>query len=254
MNKESVRLALAGATIGVLALSATVFARHCPPEREESAAALAAERETVSAAVPAESFAEGEAVPVLADLDPAGDDPNAGPFMISLRVPDPVPGEKLFVCDELGCPLEGIEPDRDGDAAVGPFAPGRYSIQRGQTELGSFRLHDNASLSEATGRAWTDGELLYLERYIPGTVRLNVTVRKTGYYALWLCDRDGRTWRRELFVSEKTKQDAAGVWVQTLDFQGLPPGLYTATRRNQTLGQVELPEGETAVLEIEIDK
>lgn len=253
MNKESVRLALAGATIGVLALSATVFARFCPPEREESAA-LAAERETLPAAVPAESFAELDAVPVLADLEPTGDDPNAGPFLISLRVPDPVPGEKLFVCDERGCPLEGIEPDREGDVAVGPFGPGRYSIQRGQTELGSFRLHDNASLSEATGRAWTDGERLYFERFVPGTVRLSVTVRKTGYYALWLCDRDGRTWRRELFVSEKTPQDAAGVWVQALDFQGLPPGLYTATRRNQTLGQVELPAGETAVLEIEIDK
>ena len=39
-----------------------------------------------------------------------------------------------------------------------------------------------------------------------------------------------------------------------LDFQGLPPGLYTAVRRSVPLGQVEVPAGETATLKIEIDK
>lgn len=254
MNRESVLLALAGATLGALALSAAMFARLHPPEPEESTAALAAAWETLPAAVPAETFADGEAVPVLAELEADEEDPNAGPFYVSLRVPDPAPGEKLFVCDGLGCPLEEIVLDQDGDAALGPLAPGRYSIQSGQTELGSFRLHGNASLSEATGRAWTDGERLYLERYIPGTVRLTVTVRKTGYYAVWLCDREGRSWRRELYVSDRTQRDADGAWVQVLDFQGLAPGLYTATRRSQTLGQVELPAGETALLEVVIDK
>ena len=254
MKRESVLLTLAGVTLGVLALSASMLARLHPLTPEESTAVLAAEWETLPAVLPAETFADAEVVQVMAELDPTEDDPNAGPFLISLRVPDPAPGEKLFVCDEMDCPLEEIVLDQDGDAAVGPFAPGRYSIQSGQTELGSFRLHDNASLSDATGRAWTDGERLYLERFIPGTVRLTVTVHKTGYFAVWLCDRNGKSWRKELYVSEKTQRDADGAWVQILDFQGLPPGLYTATRRNQTLGQVELPAGETVQMQIQIDK
>ena len=234
MNRESAGLVLTGALLGVLALSATVFARLFPPAREEtvpapamSTAAFAAVRETAAPAVQEQTGAEQEAVPVL---------------------------EKLFVCDGLGCPLAGIEPDLDGDASVGPLPPGRYSIQRGQTEIGSFTLLENAALSEAEGRAWTDGERLYVERFTPGTVRLTVRLHATGRYTLELRDRDGRSWSRELFIPPGAQADAAGAWVRVLDFQGLPPGLYTAARQNHPLGQTELAAGEIAALEVEIDK
>ena len=120
--------------------------------------------------------------------------------------------------------------------------------------MGGFRLENNASLSTAYGRIWTDGELLWLERFTPGTARLTVTLRKPGYYTLGLCDRDGRIRWRDLYVSEETQPEENGLWVRTVDFQGLLPGLYTAVRRNQPLGQVEVRAGETGLLEIGIDK
>lgn len=261
MNRESAGLVLTGALLGVLALSATVFARLFPPAREEtvpapavSTAAFAAVRETAAPAAQEQTGAEQEAVPVLAACDTTAEAPEAGPYYVAVAVPDPAPGEKLFVCDGLGCPLAGIEPDLDGDASVGPLPPGRYSIQRGQTEIGSFTLLENAALSEAEGRAWTDGERLYVERFTPGTVRLTVRLHATGRYTLELRDRDGRSWSRELFIPPGARADAAGAWVRVLDFQGLPPGLYTAARQNHPLGQTELAAGEIAALEVEIDK
>jgi hypothetical protein len=253
MNRESVSLALAGALIGALALSATIFAHLHPPKREESASApVGMQSET-----PAEAWEEGPVVPVLAEQDPAEDlveeDPAAGPFQVHLWVPDPIPGEKLFVCDRLGCPLEGIEPDENGEVILGPLPPGRYSIWAGQTEVGSFRLRGDAALSDTAGRVWTEGRLLWLERFTPGTVRLSVTMAEPGYYTLGLRDRDGRSWNRDLYVPDSEEPKEPGLWVRTLDFPGLSPGLYTAVRRNQPLGQVELKAGETALLEIGID-
>lgn len=249
MNRESIALALTGGIIGVFALSAATFARLHPLPREESTAALEAMRETVQLAATTEQVA---VLPVLAEQEPA--DAEAGPFSIAIRAPDPVPGEKLFVCDTLGCPLEGIHPDRNGSARLGPLPPGRYSVQRGQTEVAAFCLRDDASIGETSGRVWTDGTLLWLERFIPGTARVSVKLRSTGYYTLELRDRDGRAWRRDLYIPDGTQAEADGVWTRVLDFQGLPPGLYTAVRRNQPLGQVEVPAGEIAALEIEISK
>ncbi|MBO4419187.1 MAG: hypothetical protein J5789_05135 [Oscillospiraceae bacterium] len=253
MNRESLSLALTGAMIGVLALSASVFARLHPPKHEETTAALWARPEESQPSPFPESGTGPAALPVLAGLDPE-EETAPGPFLVSLRVPDPVPGERLFVCDGLGCPLEGIEPNREGEAVLGPLAPGRYTVCRGQTEAGYFRLYDNASLGETGGRVWTDGEQLRIERFIPGTVRLTVTLKAPGYYTVSLCDRAGQMWNRDLYVSDGTEPEEMGLWVRILDFQGLPPGLYTAVRRSVPLGQVEVSAGETAALKIEIDK
>lgn len=274
MNRESVSLALAGVLLGVLALSATLFARLHPATREALAAdpaastaalaaaqeplagteAFTAAREPASAAGVEESEAAQEVVPVLATCDPAADGAEDAAFFVALTVPDPAPGEKLFLCDGLSCPLAGIEPDQDGDATLGPFPPGRYCIQCGDTELGHFRLLENAALSEADGRAWTDGERLYLERFTPGTVRLTVRLHGTGRYSLELRDRDGRVWSRELFIPDGSPADGDGVWVRVVEFQGLPAGLYTAVRENHPLGQTELCAGGLAELGLEIDK
>lgn len=254
MNRESAALALAGVMIGLLALGGVTFARLHPPEPEESAAIPGLGQETAQPASAPEYGAEEPAVPVLAEPEPFDADPTAGPFSVSLRVPDPVRGEKLFVCDALGCPLEEIEPDPDGAALLGPFAPGSYSVQRGQTEVAAFRLLDNAALCETSGRLWTDGELLWLERFTPGTLRLSVTLHGTGYYTMELRDRVGRVWNRDLYVPDGTPPDADGLWRRVLDFQGLPPGLYTAVRQNRPLGQTEVSAEAIAELAIEIEK
>ena len=150
--------------------------------------------------------------------------------------------------------MEEIEPDPDGAALLGPFAPGSYSVQRGQTEVAAFRLLDNAALCETSGRLWTDGELLWLERFTPGTLRLSVTLHGTGYYTMELRDRVGRVWNRDLYVPDGTPPDADGLWLRALDFQGLPPGLYTAVRQNRPLGQAEVSAEAIAELAIEIEK
>ncbi len=253
MNKESIRLTLTGGLIGVLALSAAMFASRYPPQEETLPAILAGEPESAAVVDWPEGETEEAALPVLAESDPEAVDPEAGPFFVTIRASDPIPGEKLFLCDSLGCPLEEIEPDREDKAVLGPVAPGRYSIQRDRTEVGSFRLEGDASLSDGTGRVWTDGEQLWLERFIPGTARLTVTLAKAGYYTVSLCDRDGRFHNRDLYIPEDMPPDRDGAWVRILDVQGLAPGIYTAVRRNLPLGQVEVPAGEIGELEITID-
>lgn len=165
MKSDSIRLAWAGALIGVLALSAFAAAGSAPPRPSEDAAAVIA---TVPAASSrqeagppggqAGDFEEegGDAVPVMAQPT------DRARFRVALRVEAPLPEERLFLCDRSGNPLEQIAPDRDGDAQLGPIPPGVYGIWRGSTELGSFRLLENAALAEAAGLLRSDGKLLFL--------------------------------------------------------------------------------------------
>lgn len=246
MNRESMALTLAGGLIGVLALSAGVFADLHPPKAEPLPAGTAETAETASAVSRME--ADDPALPALAEQDA-----DAGPFSVAVLASDPIPGERLFVCDSLGCPLDEITLDGAGKAALEPLAPGSYSVQRGRTEVGSFRLEEDGSLSETAGRVWTDGEQLRLERFTPGTARLNVTLGKPGYYTVTLCDRNGQTWSRDLYIPEDAPPGPDGAWLRVLDVPGLPPGLYTAVRRNRPLGQAEVPAGGIGELTFTID-
>lgn len=280
MNSDSIRLAWAGAMIGVLALTATMAARSRPPTvrraGETTAALLAAESRQASEPAGAGDFfdPEGEAIPAMAEqtkteqskteqtkteqtgaeqseAEQAGAE--AGPFAVALRVTEPILGERLFLCDGSGSPLEELEPDEEGDAVLGPLPPGRYGVCVGAEEIGSFRLLANAALDEAAGRLWTDGELLHLERFVPGTARLRLRLAEPGYYTLLLFDRDGRSWGRDLYIAEDARPEEAELWLRSLDFRGLPPGLYTVVRRTAPLGQLEVRAGETAVLELRIE-
>lgn len=244
MDRESKALTLAGAILGLLALSATAAAGLRPPARspvppEVSVSAAAAETE--------------EAVPVLATEPSVQFSPDAGPYYVSVRVTEPVWGERLFVCDGMGCPLEELLPDRDGDAELGPLAPGRYGLWQGQTRIGSFLLADNAALPEAQGRLWTDGELLHLERFVPGTARFTLRLPKPGYYGLLLWDRFGRRSARDLYLPENAEPDPEGGYLRVLEFPGLAPGLYTLARNGTVLAQVEVEAGQTALAELRIE-
>ncbi len=257
MNHDSMRLVLAGGMIGLLMLSAAAWYAVRGPMPTPAAAgnetkevALASgPREKESRAETTEAAYGEAAVPIFAE-----DEPDAGPFTVALRVPEAVWGEKLFVCDGSGSPLEEIIPDRDGDQTLGPLAPGRYGVYRGQTEIGAFRLHGNASLGETEGRLWTDGELLYVERFVPGTARLLLTLPKPGYYSLRLCDRVGRAWNRDLYIPDSEKPNAGQAYGRTLEFRGLPAGTYTLVYRSAPLGQTEVRAGETTELAAVIEK
>lgn len=255
MNSDSIRLAWAGAMIGVLALTATMAARSRPPTVREAgkttAELLAAESRQATDPAGAGDFfdPEGGMIPAMAEQTGA----EAGPFAVALRVTEPILGERLFLCDGSGSPLEELEPDEEGDAVLGPLPPGRYGVCVGAEEIGSFRLLANAALDEAAGRLWTDGELLHLERFVPGTARLRLRLAEPGYYTLLLFDRDGRSWGRDLYIPDDARPEEAEGWLRTLDFRGLPPGLYTVVRRGAPLGQLEVRAGETAVLELRIE-
>ena len=147
MNSYSTRLTWAGAMIGVLALTATVFANSRPPD--------AARTETTAAVQILETAGEPEAIEAMAPESTA-----AGPFMVALRVGElPLLG-RIYLCDEAGCPLAELEVDRDGDGVLGPLAPGLYTLWQGGEELGGFRLLGNAALDRVSGQLWTDGEFL----------------------------------------------------------------------------------------------
>ena len=263
MKTDSMRLVLAGGMIGLLVLSAAAWQAvrglATPPEEPETGAravSQAAEpvgeaalvtREADSTAERTEAAFGEAAVPIFAEDDTAAEP--AGPYVVALRVTEAIWGEKLFVCDEAGCPLEEIAPDRDGDQSLGPLSPGRYGVFRGGTKIGSFRLFHNAALGETEGRLWTDGELLYVERYVPGTARLRLTLARPGYYSFRLCDRVGREWTRDLYIPEGEWPDQGGGYERALEFQGLPPGLYTLVYNGAPAGQTEVRAGETVEFE-----
>ena len=255
MKTDSMRLVLAGAMIGLLVLSAAAWsavrgpAATRPPARDgDGAALISAERPGTAGAEPTEEVFGEAAVPIF-----AGDETSAGPFPVTLRVTEALWGEKLFVCDGAGCPLEEILPNRDGDQTRGPLAPGRYGIFRGGTEIGAFRLRGDGSLGETEGRLWTDGTILCLERFVSGTVRLRLTLSVPGYCSCRLCDPVGRAWTRDLYIPERERADPEGGFQRVLEFQGLPEGSYTLVYRNAPLARTEIRAGETAELALTIE-
>ena len=91
MNPYSTRLAWAGAMIGVLALTATVFANSRPPGDQADSAA------ETSLVQQADAQAQTEAVAVMAPESTA-----SGPFLVALRVEEPPAAGRLYLCDANG--------------------------------------------------------------------------------------------------------------------------------------------------------
>ena len=247
MNSYSIRLAWAGAMIGVLALSATVFANARPPGEETAPEALLAAETAVQSTEPAP-----EAVAAMAQAETAS--APAGPFLAALRLGEGVETRRVFLCDAWGNPLEELPPERQRELTLGPLEPGVYSLWRGGEKLGSFRLLENAALAEAEGQLWTDGELLHLERFVPGTALLTLRLTAPGYYSLGLRDQNGLGWTRDLYIAPEAPEEPEGGWLRVLAFPGLPAGRYTLVRRGEPLLQLTVPAGESAEAELEIEK
>ena len=241
MNSESKHLAWAGAALGLMVRSAGLFAKAQPPAR-------AGETGTDPAAVMELTVDfDAEAAAVLAP------ETQAGPFPVELAVPEPEAAERALLCDGAGCPLEEIEPDAGGVAALGPLAPGRYSVCRGSAELGRFRLTAAGAPAETSGQLWTDGVRLYLERAPVGTACFRLSLPGPGYWSFQLWDRDGRSRSRDLYIPDSALPEQGRRYLRSLEFPGLAPGLYTLAREQHPLLQLTVQAGETAAGEVDVE-
>lgn len=245
MNTYSSRLAWTGVMIGTLAMSATVFANSLPPGN--SAASTTAELTLLQQTEAPEPETDILAV-MASEAEPAG------PFFASLQVAEPPVAGHLFLCDETGCPLEEIPTDSRDICSIGPLFPGKYTFcQNGEEIIGSFRLLDNASLDETEGQVWTDGELLHLERFCPGTAVFTLHLPRAGYFNLSLHDENGTRRNADLFIPDHAPADEDGTYSRVIEFPGLAPGIYTAVRRQSPLMQVTVRAGERSEVELTIE-
>ena len=237
MSMDSIRLAAVGAMIGVLTLTAAAYANRGGGERPASesppqtAAVCAAPTDDtrddgVWGGQAAEAFAPEKRYAALR-LDVEG-------------------GLSLSLCTLDGTVIASLEPDADGDVALGPITPGRYAISSGQEQLGSFRMYDNAALGEAGGRLWTDGEVLHLADYLPGQAEISVTLPAAGYYSFALVDDNGLRRTSDIFIPSSARPDEGRSFLRTLEFYGLPEGRYTLVHRKLPLLQFRVLAGGVA--------
>ena len=141
-----------------------------------------------------------------------------------------------------------MEADADGDAALGPVTPGRYCLTLDSERIGSFRVLENAAITETAGRLWSDGELLHLERFRPGQAEITLTLTEPGYESILLVDDLGRRWTRDFFIPEQEGRGADGSYTRVLRFQGLPEGRYTLVHDRRPLQQFQVLAGGTVRL------
>ena len=249
MNDESIKLAMAGVALGLLVFSASLLAQSLPRKQAAAPTELTVPE---GLAAPTGPPAATEAVAAMARPAELFESELIGPFAAALRVEAQAPADRLFLCDAAGNPLEAVFPDKAGDAALGPLIPGAYSLWRGSQRLGAFRLLKNAALEDARGQLWTDEELLHLEAFVPGTLRLRLTLDKPGYYSLCLY-RDRRPVRTlELFVASAAPPDLGRRWLRELEIPGLAPGTYTLVYRERPLGEATVTAEQETTLEAAI--
>ena len=249
MNDESIKLAMAGAALGLLVFSASLLAQSLPRRESEAPTELTVPEGLLAPTGPP---AATEAVEAMAWPGDLFESELIGPFAAALRVEAEAPEDRLFLCDAAGNPLEAVFPDKAGDAALGPLIPGDYSLWRSGQRLGAFRLLKNAALEDAQGQLWTDGELLHLEAFVPGTLELHLELDKPGYYSLSLYRGQSSVRTLELFVASSTPPDLGRRWLRKLEVPGLPPGPYTLVYRERPLGEAAVKAGQETSLEAAI--
>lgn len=242
MDSYSIRLACVGAMIGVMTLSAAALGSLKKPEKTAQPA-LQTLQTGASAVTP-------ERQPVLLQAEQTGE-AGAG-LLLALHTDPALDWDDLTVSGPEGSAPAPVNPDRDGDAALGPLLPGCYSLQEQGRPLGEFVLNENASVAIATGRLWTDGEVLYLEDFIPSEAELRLTLTERGYYSFSLVGEDGLSRCAALFLPENESYDPGGVFLRTLRFPGLPAGHYTLCSRGRAVAELDTRPGEVTAVELQI--
>ena len=237
MSMDSIWLAAVGAVIGVLTLTATAYASRSGGGR---AASESPPQTAAVCAAPADDTRDdevwgGQAAEAFAPEK----------WYAALRL-DVEAGRPLSLCELDGNEIAPLEPDADGDVALGPIAPGRYALVSGTERLGSFRMYDNAALGEAAGRLWTDGEVLHLADYLPGQAEVSVTLPAAGYYSFALVDDNGLRRTSDLFIPSAARPDEGRSFLRTLEFYGLPEGRYTLVHQKLPLLQFRVLAGGVA--------
>ena len=173
-------------------------------------------------------------------------------WQVAFRAEPDADADALRLCTPDGVPLAQIEPDADGDAALGPLRPGSYSVYDGKTELGRFLLADNAAILRADGRLWTDGELLHLAGQSPAALTVRCEIARPGCYTFTLTGSNGSLRSAVVSIPEGTAPDACGCYLRHLLFEGLHPGVWWLLEGGAPCAAQTLAAGETAQIGVEI--
>lgn len=159
---------------------------------------------------------------------------------------EPLPPLQVVLRDETGTGGAVTITGEDGDTTQAPqggapseyvlsLEPGRrYTAEAESGLTASFYLEENASLSNATGNGWTDGEILHLDEEIRCTLRI---LRSAGTEAMY-------TLTGQDYQETKVLYTAPGSGQARAVFSGLLPGTYTLTAADGTERTVELTEAQ----------
>lgn len=173
-------------------------------------------------------------------------------WQVAFRAEPDADAGALRLCTPDGDLLAQIEPDRDGDAALGPLRPGSYSVYDGKTELGRFLLADNAAILRADGRLWTDGELLHLAAQPPGALSVRCELSQPGYYAFTLTFPDSPARSAVLSIPHGAKKELPEGYLRSLLFEGLHAGSWQLWEGGEVCASGLLAQGETAQVAVKI--
>ncbi len=211
--------------------------------RIAGAAAMGALAAALLAAYPAAVRREAPPEPVEAEAPRAAEpamelalEPELEPEALALvvRREDGAAGQTLRVYDADGRMLDELPPCETGEYVLRLAPEAEYEIETSDALRARFYLGENASVRNVTGEAWSDGELLRLDR----APRCTVHIR--GLPA-GLCTLQGPGYRES-----RAAEDGACL------FTGLPPGDYELTAGTGTVRPLHIgPEQRDLLLALE---
>lgn len=215
-NKErSAGAAALALAIGVfLTAAAPMAAAQLDPPDESPAEAA----EPIGTAEPAESLPVPTQT-VRTNLPAAAPVP-AAPVQFVVQTPELVPGTALTLSNANGEGGTFCAPDSGRTTLT--LTPGRWTILADGLPA-SFTLRENASITDAEGACWTDGERLTLSSLPHGTLSVCKTfpAQQQAAFVYRLVGGDVENDCRILLFAPDTDT------TQTCSFWGIPEGRYT---------------------------
>ncbi len=223
----------AGATALLLAVgmflttAAPMAAAQLDPPAEEPAV----QADPVETAEPASSLPASVAmteVEIAAAAEPAV---QLEPVRFVVRTPELTPGTQLTLANADGA--VGTLPAPDGGQTTLTLQPGRWTISADGWQA-SFTLRENASVADAEGACWTDGETLTLSQAVHGTLTVSktFTAQEETAFVYRLVGGEVENDCRVLLFAPETGT------VQACSFWGIPAGSYTLLENDVPVGTV----------------